>query len=516
MPALLPLISFLLLPPAPEYAIAGTVVDAVSGRPLAQARVYLASSARQSIAAPVVTGADGRFRFAGLPADKYSLSAERLGYARQAFGAHRLYARYSTGIVVGEHDRADNVVFRMIPGAVITGTVTEQQGEPVPGMTVAALQLAGPAKQHRFINRFSQSTDDRGEYRIPNLPGGTFAVLVSGQPSQEAAAREPVAYTVTWFPNTTSPDAAATVKLQPGQETRADVTVPPVPAARLFVEAPPADADTKQYVTLTAETLSGVPAAVMPSRWLQGSGFVFDRVPVGHYTLHLVRGTRFAAAQEIDVVAPQTRVAISDAAPARVSIRVAFTGKLPATSPVSVVLQSPSTVMAFGQVLQPDGNAILPAVLPGRYLPVVSQGGITMAVSSMKVRGAAQSGIIATIPPTGQVELDVTVETSAVDLTGRVTCNGTPRAGALVMLVQRATWEAIGGYRYDQSDSDGSFNWKQVPAGDYFMFAFEEGAPEDYDDPAVIHELMPTAQGLRVTGDLRQTVKLELRCAPAR
>ena len=54
------------------------------------------------------------------------------------------------------------------------------------------------------------------------------------------------------------------------------------------------------------------------------------------------------------------------------------------------------------------------------------------------------------------------------------------------MLVKQKGWKAAGAYRFDQSDSDGSFSWKGVPAGEYMMFAFENVDPLDYDDPAVI------------------------------
>ena len=42
------------------------------------------------------------------------------------------------------------------------------------------------------------------------------------------------------------------------------------------------------------------------------------------------------------------------------------------------------------------------------------------------------------------------------------------------------------------------------------MFAFENTDPLDYDDPAVIRQLLPGAQSVTVKGDPKQMVTLQL------
>ena len=72
---------------------------------------------------------------------------------------------------------------------------------------------------------------------------------------------------------------------------------------------------------------------------------------------------------------------------------------------------------------------------------------------------------------------------TAQDLTGRLsTLDGKPQPGILVM-APSDSWQVSGMYRVDQTDSDGTFMWANVPKGDYLMFAFEKGMPTDYDDP---------------------------------
>ena len=53
-------------------------------------------------------------------------------------------------------------------GAVV-GTIMDDQGEPLPGVTVT---LTSP----NLIGIRSKTTDDRGNYRFPALPPGLYAL----------------------------------------------------------------------------------------------------------------------------------------------------------------------------------------------------------------------------------------------------------------------------------------------------------------------------------------------------
>jgi Carboxypeptidase regulatory-like domain len=120
-----PLILFALLLQAPQtYTIGGTVEDSVTGAPVARTRVIIAGAitamGTPAAARTVIAGAHGRFRFDGPRVQKYILTAERPGYATQAFGQRALYQQFSTAIMTGEGQATDNLVFRLIPSAVIT------------------------------------------------------------------------------------------------------------------------------------------------------------------------------------------------------------------------------------------------------------------------------------------------------------------------------------------------------------------------------------------------------------
>jgi hypothetical protein len=519
-----PLILFALLLQAPQtYTIGGTVEDSVTGAPVAKAHVIIAGAitamGTPAASRTVITGTDGRFYFDGLRVQKYTLTAERPGYATQAFGQRALYQQFSTAIMTGEGQATDNLVFRLIPSAVITGTVTDTRGDPVPGMMVVALQVSGSGARRRIVRMAPSSTDDRGYYRIPSLPAGTYAVVVSGQPFKglPVASVDEVAYPRTFYPGTTDPEQAQFMPVKAGQEARGDLVLRPVPSGRIIGTAPNLPAGKQVYAFLDASTLLHGEINVMPSVWVAGGQFRFENVPAGKYSVYLMDdASHISGAADVVVNgAGDTSVTMSDALFPQVSVHVSVTGepKYPNTTCLVALVpveEMQSTIAPVGT----DGDAVIPQVRPGKYEVTVAQGP-RLAITSMRVRGAIAAGQMVDIPETGPVEIELAVDAAAQDLPGRVTAESRSQPGVIVMLVQRDGWQYTASYRFDQTDSDGTFRWQSVPKGEYLMFAFDRGLFEDYDDPQTIRRLLPIAQPVTVTGEAGQSVELKLLPMPA-
>lgn len=505
----LPVVVAFFFQPAPTYTISGTVVQAANGRPLSKVKLTLSPTNPSVRVKPVVTGDDGRFQFTGLPAGKYGLYADRLGFARQGYGQHVLYQQYSTGIVIDAQHQAENLVFPLIAGGVIAGYVRDAQGESIAGMTVQAVRVLGYGANRHPGLRAQQVTDDRGYYRIPSLPRGNFALVVAGNPQPEIASVKPEVYPVTFFPNTDDPSAAQSIPVSPGMETRADVIVRSVPAAQVTGDVPPPPAGVREFVGLSVPSVFGTEMPIVSSQWVTGNQFKFERVPAGHFVLNVVQETRWVGRHLVEVSAPQTTLHLTETAPARVRVRVEFSGgAAPQTETDVVQLQALNGSSAQAQPLR-DQLAEFSAVPPGRYVPLVVRGR-QMAITAIEAQGAGQSGDVIDIPESGDVEIGLTVDRAAVDLDGVVLQNGTPRAAAVAMLVKEEGWETFGGYRFDQSDGDGTFTFHAVPRGEYRLFAFQGGEPADYDDPDVIRKWFSKAQRVAVTGDPKQTVRIEM------
>jgi hypothetical protein len=124
----------------------------------------------------------GRFTFAGLPAGNATLMAGKPAYVTTYNGARRPGATNGVpiGLTAGEQV---NVTIRLPRGGVITGTVFDEDGRPVPSTSVRIHQIVvSPSGERSLVNYSSgaliPSTDDRGMYRVYGLPAGNYAVSV--------------------------------------------------------------------------------------------------------------------------------------------------------------------------------------------------------------------------------------------------------------------------------------------------------------------------------------------------
>src|SRR3984957_17830992 len=112
---------------AQTYRVAGIVVNDADGAPLGRTRVSLAEVKDRRKAESVVTGADGKFEFRGVPAGKFSLQGARRNFMITAYQAHE---GFSTAIVTGAGLETENLVLRLMPLGSISGKVIDEGGGP--------------------------------------------------------------------------------------------------------------------------------------------------------------------------------------------------------------------------------------------------------------------------------------------------------------------------------------------------------------------------------------------------
>ena len=176
-------------PPIPTgpHVVLGRVVDIGTGAPIGAATVtlmgYVDAAGRTTATVPpgrerevpavrhVMATADGYFVFHNLPAGQYALGTRAFGYVSSDYPPHIV------AIVDGE--RLANVVLRLWKYAAIGGRVIDERGEPVTGMPVTALRrqsIGGALVLRRETAEVT--TDDRGMYRISQLPPGEYVVGV--------------------------------------------------------------------------------------------------------------------------------------------------------------------------------------------------------------------------------------------------------------------------------------------------------------------------------------------------
>lgn len=169
-------------PPPATAAIVGVVVDEGTGKPLAGATVTWspgpgtpASPRRETT--QLLTGPDGRFLLAGLVAGQYSLNARRGGYLPASPGSSTAQSGMYIDVAEGQI-RADVKIAMARPGT-ITGVVLDEAGEPVIGVQLQAVRRVRARGRVTWqpAGGSTEETDDRGAYRISNLPPGDYIVL---------------------------------------------------------------------------------------------------------------------------------------------------------------------------------------------------------------------------------------------------------------------------------------------------------------------------------------------------
>ncbi len=165
----------------------------------------------------VRTGSDGQYRLTGLKAGNYLVTPQVLTDVLLFEGRPM---RSGKTVLVQDGEDVEGVDFTVVPGGVITGTITENSGQPAIGREVTLLQYhvresngQRPAYSAPILYKINR-TDDRGVYRIFGLPQGKYLVYVGDVNSTTA----PVYLPPTYYPGVLQENQAKAVEVSEGSE----------------------------------------------------------------------------------------------------------------------------------------------------------------------------------------------------------------------------------------------------------------------------------------------------------
>lgn len=184
-------------PPPNTALIVGRVLDQTDGKPLGGAAVELVRETEAGFVAETprrqLTDGLGRFVFRELPAGVYQLRAEfggtgfsPAGFIQNGFG-FRIGTYLNGGfgqarpggpiqpLTLAQGQAVIDVAIHLWRGAVISGTVLDDTGEPVVDTVVGAVQVSS---EGTLLTGPTVRTDDRGAYRISALLPGKYIVFV--------------------------------------------------------------------------------------------------------------------------------------------------------------------------------------------------------------------------------------------------------------------------------------------------------------------------------------------------
>jgi hypothetical protein len=524
------------------YEVRGVVVQSMTNAPLAKVTLSLASTNdRGTSLLATMSDSEGKFRFGGVPAGKYSLTAQRNGFQTQALDQH---GSRSTAVVVGPNSDTLNIMFRMHPRTGLTLMVVDEENQPVRQAQILLFARRVLNGEFSVLPIGNGDTTDAGRAIFTSLDPGTYYAVVNAHPwyarppggggSSHGFEDEPprgpleVAYPVTWYGGGADFASASPISVELGSHQTVTVALQPVPAVRVKI---PMDDEHRQgqFVRVFTELPGGQALFAGPSQHPLQDGLLLTGLAPGRYVFEirdrtvnqLAKANRPGSERSSENSVFVTADVASDITlPLSPSPQVAITGRIttglplpPRNQNVQLVPEAsgpgrPPIAISLDEKLAFRGTDLM--VVPGRYR-VATSFPMTQVISVALNGQPAKPGNVVTLAA-GNASLVVNVgQRRTTQVTGIVTDVDQPRSGIAIYLLPDGAKNPAKPTFEDQSDSDGSFSM-EVDAVQYIGVAIENGFDLEYARPEAIAPYL--AHGTPIDAAARQRVQVKLELQP--
>lgn len=501
------------VPPEDLCTVEGRVTNAATGEPLTKTTLLMVRAAggggrRQPYSAS--TDAEGRFKLKDIEPGPYQFFATRNGFVRQEYGAKQP-GRRGTALTLNKGQRLADISFPLLRQAVITGRVQDEDGEPLSAVQVSAVRYAWFQGRRQLTPAGSAQTDDRGLYRIHDLPPGKYLISAvyrgnwaAGFAQNRSAIEMPEeTYPTTYYPGTPDPTVAAKIEVKAGGEAQGiDVRLGKIPAVtvRGRVENQTAGRMEQIFVMMTPRGQATF-AERRPGRLDPKGNFEIRGVAPGSYTVsaNYNRGqSRYSAQLPVEVGRTSIDGLVLTIAPGLELKGVAKAeGDAVLPTGVSVSLSARETPMMFGLNTRiGDGGvfsfeSVSPDVYDVRTRGLT--GGFYLKAVKYGPQQALDTGVNLTAGATGALELVFSPNGATVE--GNVTRDGKAVSGATVVLApEGAKPNRPDLYRTATSDDSGHYSIDSLAPGKYRLYAFEDLEDGAGQDPEFLKEFENMAE----------------------
>ncbi len=494
--------------PSGPYRIAGTVVNAKSGSPLARSRVTIVNARNRQSVQSVITSDDGRFEF-HVPAGKYSLGGAKRGFITAFYNQHDQFSR---AIVTGADLDTENLVLRLAANAVLTGQVLDEFGDPVRHAQIAVYREEHSEGVSRILHFRDAWTDNQGRYEVTPLDEGTYFVSAKASPwyavhptSISAGAAEPsqvdssldVAYPITYYGDATEAEDAVPTPVRGGDRLEADIHLNPVASLHLIVHVPVAFLQKPAFDDLDLVQSSNIQSI--------GPGvYELTGVAAGRYTVRMPDSSgQMRESTEVDLNSGGELDVSSGSSTGKIKATAKIEGATNLPSQLQVELRN-SKGRVNAAVVDAKGEANFSDVIPGKYEVAARSPMQSYSVVGIASDAGTISGHSLSVPPGTSLTIALSLVGGSVTVEGFAKRTGKGISGAMVVLVPKNPEANRDRFRRNQSDSDGSFSLPNVIPGSYTIIAIENGWDLDWAAPGVLAGYLKNGQSLEV-GDRLQT-----------
>lgn len=487
-------------PPGQEpHTLRGTVLDSVTGEPIYRALVQLGGQSA------VLTDHEGHFEFEGVTEASSSQWAMKPGYFAEPGGQ-----RYSAT------DPTANQPFivKLVPEAVISGTVTGQDGGPVEGIPVRLKTLAVSNGLQHWETRQGTKTNSEGQYRFYELRAGKYAI-VTGSYSEGLADENSVAYVPVRYPPIAGTEAQSAIQLAPGEHRQVDLS-PDV--QRLYPVAGVVNGyGESRGVSFQVRTNDGEEVATSDYHFNARTGEFRLLLPGGSYvvtaTAYVQRYMRESTVQVTVPQAPGSGVSFTIEPGATIPVEIQVeTVNEPSLSPSSSIVQGgpdgqagqpPTAFISLektdeqrGYTNMGSGPSVIEDVPPGRYVLQVQPSNGAYYVASASCGGVdLVHEELAIAHGTGGCSLRIVLrnDTGSVHVTQR---GGDPNGRSMVFLYPLGDL-----VRHSLEGGGADFTFATVPPGRYLAIAQDHQEELPYRDPEAMRRYAGLGQEITVSSN---------------
>ncbi len=520
-------------PKLEKCAVSGTVVRLGTSEPLKSAYIRLAVPGERGTSLGTTTDPAGKFVLKNIEPGRYRLTVGRNGYVTQEYG-QRSPGDPGAILALSPGQKVPDLLFRMIPAAIISGHIQDEDGESLPWVQVTALHEAYVEGKQKLTSETVVTTNDLGEYRLFNLPPGRYFVKANYQPGMTVSgywqfrSTETDAsggYAPTYYPGTSDPVKAATITVKSGEEARSvDFILRQVPVfkirGRVFnaITGKPAR---NAYVELRPR--NSRMAWEFPNRGSADKpdgGFEIRDVTPGSYTLIAYlwdEDKSYAVRQQVELGAADVEgVLLTFTEGATISGHLSWDGKPSLREGESGIYLRPAEEDVYyyggsGKV-QSDGAFTLKNVSEGRYRVEVGGTAEDCFVQSVRYGSVDALADGFTLRRGSDATLEVTVSSRGARIEGAVkNSDELPATGVWVALVpDEAHRSQASLYKSATTDQYGRFVLRGIAPGEYKLFSWDEVERGAWQDADFLQPFEAKGEKVRLELGAREMVQLKL------
>ena len=500
---------------AAQLGLDADAVDAVPG----------AKGPKKTFAA--TTDSAGKFKFERVDPGDYYLTAKHAGFMDETY---KPTGRDSQGRMhLSASQELSEVEFRLVPQGAVSGHVVDEDGDPVASAMVTASTYSFATGHRKLQPADTGTTNDRGEFRLGKLSPGSyylnaetlgFDFMDSAPPPPKDGSPE-TGYVGTYFPGTTDIQQAQAVDVKPGGDV-AGFVIHLQKSRVVRVKGTLTGPDGKPLKQAQIMLMSAArPGSMRMSMVNNPEGkFEMANVPPGSYLATIVQMTGASPTMTMQpLIVPNENLSdVKLGATPQGSLEgrviVAGDGKVPLKG-LGVMLMGgedaflmPATAavtesgaFTLAKVATARYELNVPRVPPGAYLKSILWNGRDILGQPLDL-SAGTGG-----------DLQVVLGTDGGKLDASVSHDDKPVSDATVVLLPEDPSRRYPETTHsEETDDTGHAAFKDVPPGNYLLFAWEKVDEGAWFDPAFVKAL--ASEATKVTIGPKESQRVEIKVIP--